>query len=121
MATGKGVPSCILRHASLRDAPQDEAQKGSLALTYVALFLLAASWALGTSNLRANVVSMAAGTIEARWTNLSVFWRAQIVGWGLFGVLDLVNRQLAYGDFGVALALTLIVTFCLALLSAAMR
>src|SRR5262245_13165484 len=64
---------------------------------------------------------MAAGTIEARWTNLSVFWRAQIVGWGLFGVLDLVNRDLAYRDFGVALALTLIVTFSLALLSAAMR
>jgi signal transduction histidine kinase len=71
--------------------------------------------------LRANVLSMAAGTIEARWTNLSVFWRAQIVGWGLFGVLDLVNRDLAYRDFGVALALTLIVTFSLALLSAAMR
>ena len=77
-------------------------------------------WGLPTI-LRANVLSMVAGTIEARWTNLSVFWRAQIVGWSLFGVLDLVNRHLAYGDFNVAFALTLIVTLCLALLSAAMR
>jgi two-component system, LytTR family, sensor kinase len=75
----------------------------------------------GNTILRANVLSIAAGTIEARWANLSVFWRAQIVGWGLFGVLDLVNRHLAYGDFAVALALTLTVTFCLALLSAVMR
>jgi LytS/YehU family sensor histidine kinase len=67
------------------------------------------------------VLSSAAGTIETRWANLSVFWRAQIVGWGLFGVLDLVNRQLAYRNFVVALTLTLIVTFCLAGLSAVMR
>jgi len=71
--------------------------------------------------LRANVLTMAAGTIEARWTNLSVFWRAQIVVWGLFGVLDLVNRQLAYGNFARALTLTLIVTVCLVALSTAMR
>ena len=75
----------------------------------------------GTTILRANGLNMAAGKIGAWWTRLSVFWRAQIVGWGLFAVLDLVNRQLTYGKFSVAVAVTLIVTFCLVVLSAAMR
>jgi LytS/YehU family sensor histidine kinase len=65
--------------------------------------------------------SMAAGTFQARWANLPVFWRVQIAGWSLFGVLDLLNRQLAYHDFAVALPLTLIVTLCLAALSSVMR
>src|SRR5262245_52779324 len=47
----------------------------------------------GTAILRENVLSMAAGSIGAWWTGrLSVFWRAQIVGWGLFFLVDLVNR-----------------------------
>ena len=42
----------------------------------------------GTAILRENVLSMAAGSVGAWWTGrLSVFWRAQIVGWGLFGLL----------------------------------
>jgi two-component system LytT family sensor kinase len=75
----------------------------------------------GTTILRANGLSTAAGKIGAWWTRTSVFWRAQIVGWGLFGVLDLVNRQLTYGDFGIAIAITATVTVCLVALSAAMR
>ena len=71
--------------------------------------------------MRANTLSMAAGTFQARWSSLPVFWRAQIAGWSLFGVLDLLNRQLAYRDFAVALVLTLIVTLCLAVLSSVMR
>jgi two-component system LytT family sensor kinase len=75
----------------------------------------------GITILRANGLSTAAGTIGAWWTRQSVFWRAQIVGWGLFAVLDLVNRQLAYGDFAIAFGLTLLVTLCLVALSAVMR
>lgn len=71
--------------------------------------------------MRANVLSVVAGAIEARWANLSVFWQAQIVGWGAFGILDLVNRRLAYGDFVVALTLTLLITPCLAVLTAGVR
>jgi LytS/YehU family sensor histidine kinase len=67
------------------------------------------------------MLSMAAGTFQARWSSLPAFWRAQIAGWSLFGVLDLLNRQLAYRDFAVALVLTLIVTLCLAGLSSVMR
>ncbi len=71
--------------------------------------------------MRANVLSVVAGAIEARWASLSVFWQAQIVGWGAFGILDLVNRRLAYGDFVVALTLTLLITPCLAVLTAGVR
>src|ERR687898_545325 len=47
----------------------------------------------GTAILRENVLSMAAGTVGAWWTGrLSVFWRAQIVGWGLFFLVDFDNR-----------------------------
>ena len=66
------------------------------------------------------MLSMAAGTFQARWASLPVFWRAQIAGWTLFAVVDLLNRQLAYGDFAVSLALTLTVTICLATMSSVM-
>ena len=65
---------------------------------------------------------MAAGTVGAWWTGrLSVFWRAQIVGWGLFFLVDLVNRVLTYRSLKVALAITLLITPCLVVLSAGMR
>jgi len=65
---------------------------------------------------------MAAETVGAWWTgHLSVFWRAQIVGWGLFFFVDLVNRLLTYHSVGVALGITLLITPCLAMLSAGMR
>jgi len=72
--------------------------------------------------LRENVLSMAAGSIGTWWTvRLSVFWRAQVVGWGLFFLVDLVNRVLTYRSFHVALAITLLVTPCLVVVSAGMR
>jgi signal transduction histidine kinase len=76
----------------------------------------------GTAILRENVLSMAAGTVGAWWTGrLSVFWRAQIVGWGLFFLVDLVNRLLTYRSIEIALAITLLITPCLVALSAGMR
>ncbi|HEV3494152.1 MAG TPA: histidine kinase [Reyranella sp.] len=62
-----------------------------------------------------------AGSVRAWWNGLPLFWRAQIVGWGLFAVVDLVNQQLIYNDFSVALVRTALVISCLVLLSAAMR
>ena len=77
---------------------------------------------VGTAILRENVLSMAAGTVGAWWTGrLSVFWRAQIVGWGLFFLVDLVNRLLTYRSFGIALSITLLITPCLVVVSAGMR
>lgn len=80
-------------------------------------------WGIGgTAILRENVLSMAAGSIGTWWTGrLSVFWRAQVVGWGLFFLVDLVNRVLTYRSFHVALAITLLVTPCLVAVSAGMR
>lgn len=80
-------------------------------------------WGIGgTAILRENVLSMAAGSVGAWWTGrLSVFWRAQVVGWGLFFLVDLVNRVLTYRSFHVALAVTLLVTPCLVMVSAGMR
>jgi two-component system LytT family sensor kinase len=76
----------------------------------------------GTAILRENVLSMAAGSVGAWWTGrLSVFWRAQIVGWGLFFLVDLVNRVLTYRSLKIALAITLLVTPCLVIVSAGMR
>ncbi|MPZ32076.1 MAG: sensor histidine kinase [Rhodospirillales bacterium] len=76
----------------------------------------------GTASLRENVLSMAAGTIGAWWTGrLSVFWRAQIVGWSLFFLVELLNRLLTYRSVKVAVGITLVVTPCLVVLSAGMR
>jgi hypothetical protein len=62
-----------------------------------------------------------AGSVRAWWNRLPLFWRAQIVGWGLFAVVDLVNQQLIYNDFSVALVRMALVISCLASLSTAMR
>lgn len=43
------------------------------------------------------------------WLRLSAFLRLQVVGWAIFALVDLVNRQFAYLDLSVALALTAIV------------
>jgi len=68
------------------------------------------------------MLSMVAGTVAAWWTGrLSVFWRAQIVGWGLFFLVDFLNRLLTYHGVAVALGITLLITPCLVVLSAGMR
>ena len=71
--------------------------------------------------MRANVLSIATGTVKGWWSRLPIFWRAQAAGWGLFAVLDLVNRWLTYGHFGIALSLTLVIAPCLVALSVALR
>jgi len=62
--------------------------------------------------------SMAASTAQ-RWRldRLPVFWRAQFVGWGLFFVLDLLNRLLTYKNLPMAIVVSLVVAPCLVALS----
>jgi two-component system LytT family sensor kinase len=62
-----------------------------------------------------------ASAVRARWNGLPLFWRAQIVGWGLFAVVDFVNQRLIYDDISVALSRTALIIACLVLLSTAMR
>lgn len=49
------------------------------------------------------------------------FWTGQLVGWSLFAVVDLINRQVTYRDFSQALVLTLAAFGLLLVLSALMR
>ena len=56
-----------------------------------------------------------------RWNGLSVFWRIQIVGWGLFAVADLIGQRMLYQSYSIAGLRTAIVTVCLIAMSTAMR
>jgi len=63
----------------------------------------------------------AAGPVRAWWNRLSLFWRAQIVGWGLFAVIVLVHEYLIYHDLSIDLSRTTLIVPCLVLLSVVMR
>lgn len=69
----------------------------------------------------ANLIDRATDAIGARWDRLPRFWQTQIVGWGLFTLVDLVDRGLTYRSLGISLVLTLLVAPCCVLLSTAMR
>jgi LytS/YehU family sensor histidine kinase len=49
------------------------------------------------------------------------FWRAQVIGWGLFTLVDLIDRELTYHSLPTSLLLTLLVAPCCVGLSTAMR
>jgi signal transduction histidine kinase len=67
------------------------------------------------------VLSIAAGTLDGwRAGRLSIFWRAQILGWGLFFLIDLVNRLLTYHSTAMAIGVTLVVTPSLVAISTGM-
>jgi two-component system LytT family sensor kinase len=63
------------------------------------------------------MLSVAAGTAGSWFGSLPMFWRAQLVGWSLFFVLDLVNRLLTYHNSVLAIIVSLVVWPCLVLLS----
>jgi hypothetical protein len=75
----------------------------------------------GASSLTATVFSRTAGAALARWNGVPVFWRAQVVGWGLFAIVDLVNLRLLFHDFPTALRRTALIVVCLVLISTGMR
>lgn len=56
-----------------------------------------------------------------RWNGLPIFWRIQIVGWGLFAVADLIGQRMLYQSYAIACLRTAIVTACLVAMSTAMR
>ncbi|WP_296338771.1 histidine kinase [Reyranella sp.] len=71
--------------------------------------------------MTATVFSRTAGAARTRWNGVPVFWQAQIVGWGLFAIVDLVNLRLLFHDFPVALRRTTLIVVCLVLISTGMR
>ncbi|MCF8533938.1 MAG: histidine kinase [Reyranella sp.] len=75
----------------------------------------------GASSLTATVFSRTAGVARTRWNGVPVFWRAQIVGWGLFAIVDLVNLRLLFHEFPTAFRQTALIVVCLVLISTGMR
>ncbi len=71
--------------------------------------------------MTAAAFSRTAGAVEARWNRLPWFWRSQIIGWGVFSLVDLVNLTVLYHDFPVALARTAAVILCLVAIATLMR
>ncbi len=71
--------------------------------------------------MTATVFSRTAGAARTRWNGVPMFWRAQIVGWGLFAIVDLVNLQLLFRDFPTAFRRTALIVVCLLLISTSMR
>lgn len=57
----------------------------------------------------------------ARWNGLPLFWRAQIAGWGLFAIADVLAQRVAYHSYAVAFARTGVILVCLVAISTAMR
>ncbi len=57
----------------------------------------------------------------ARWNGLPLFWRAQLAGWGLFAIANLMAQRVAFHSYGVAFARTGLILLCLVAISTAMR
>ena len=71
--------------------------------------------------MTATVLSRTAGAARTGWNSVPMFWRAQLVGWSLFAIVDLINLQLLFHDFPTAFRRTALVVACLVLLSTGMR
>jgi two-component system LytT family sensor kinase len=59
--------------------------------------------------------------LQTRWSGLSLFWRAQIAGWGIFAIADVVAQRVAYHSYTVAFARTGLIVLCLVAISTVMR
>lgn len=55
------------------------------------------------------------------WSRLPLFWRAQIVGWGLFSAINVVTQSLAYEDLGIAVSRSALVFAAALALSGVLR
>src|SRR5258708_31153742 len=58
---------------------------------------------------------------QVLWRKLPIFWQVQLVGWGLFGLVDLIGQRLIFHDFLVAALRTAVIVSCLMVISAGMR
>lgn len=55
------------------------------------------------------------------WSRLPLFWRVQLVGWGLFSILNALAHYVAFKDFGLALGRCSLVFVVALVLSSATR
>lgn len=105
--------TAILRNGSLRRSATDN---GLPADGKCLLLVEKEPWFLD-----ANLIERATDAVGARWDRIPRFWQTQIIGWGLFTLVDLIDRGISYRSLGIATVLTLIVAPCCVLLSTAMR
>ncbi|HSI00224.1 MAG TPA: histidine kinase [Reyranella sp.] len=66
-------------------------------------------------------MSVAAFSRTTRWNRLSPFWQAQLLGWTLFAIVEVVNLRAMFHELPIALSRTAVVVGCLALISTGMR
>lgn len=71
-------------------------------------------------HVRRFLVRGSAGIVEL-WASWSPFWRAQFIGWGLFAIVDLIDRQLIYRNLPAALLLSGLLYPAMLILSGALR
>lgn len=69
----------------------------------------------------ADEISTARGRFRTWWYRVPVFWRVQLVVWGVFSLVDLATRSILYQNFALALTITLIVEPLLMLVAATLR
>ncbi len=55
------------------------------------------------------------------WRRLPLFWQAQLLGWAVFGLVDLISQRLIFHDFSVATARTALMVVCLVAISTGLR
>ena len=55
------------------------------------------------------------------WRRLPLFWQAQLVGWGAFGLVDLISQRLIFHDFTIAVPRTALIVACLVVISTGLR
>src|SRR5260370_38530745 len=58
---------------------------------------------------------------QVLWRKLPIFWQVQLVGWGLFGLVDLIGQRLIFHDFLEAALATTGIVSCLLGISAGIR
>ena len=55
------------------------------------------------------------------WNKLSIYWRAQIIGWGLFTIVSIIERKLLYQSLERAVIITCLLTPLMISLSEILR
>lgn len=75
----------------------------------------------GDVSIFADDISTAHGRFRDWWYGLPVFWRVQVVVWGVFSLVDLATRSILYQSFTLALTITLIIEPLLMLVAATLR
>src|SRR5688572_7629389 len=121
MGASSVVPSLDERGWKIGECGGSQGTAGGAALACERQMPFAQAEIAGATRLTMTVFSRTAGAARTRWNDVPMFWRVQIVGWGLFAIVDLVNLRLLYHEFPTAFRRTALIVVCLVLISTGMR